>query len=196
MPRDWSDAYCLGIAEIDHQHQGFFNAAQRLADQILNCAGEHGVEDAVAFLRDYAAGHFASEEALMRRHGFPGLDRTPTAPCGLLRAAGPAGLRPRDLRTQSAPGRACTEGRPGLAHRPHRLRRPPIRALRQARSMTRADACRNRGPDPGPGWHGAPTALGLLRWPNRSSRIQPTSVSATKAKGAWLDLPPAPTTPE
>ncbi len=44
MLRDWSDAYKIGIAEIDHQHQGFFAAAHGLYDQILNCAGEHGVE--------------------------------------------------------------------------------------------------------------------------------------------------------
>jgi hemerythrin len=73
MLRDWSDAYRIGIAEIDHQHQGFFAAAHGLYDQILNCAGEHGVEDAIAFLRDYAARHFQAEEELMRRHGFPGL---------------------------------------------------------------------------------------------------------------------------
>jgi hemerythrin len=74
MLRDWSDAYRIGIAEIDDQHRGFFEAAHRLHDQILNCQGEHGVEDAVAFLRDCAARHFQTEEALMRRDAFPGLE--------------------------------------------------------------------------------------------------------------------------
>jgi hemerythrin len=74
MLRDWSDAYQIGIAEIDDQHRGFFEAAHRLHDQILNCKGEHGVEDAVAFLRDYAARHFHTEEALMRRDAFAGLE--------------------------------------------------------------------------------------------------------------------------
>ena len=74
MLRDWSHAYRIGIAEIDHQHQRFFEAAHRLYDRILNCEGEHGVEEAVAFLRDYAAQHFQTEEALMRRDAFPGLE--------------------------------------------------------------------------------------------------------------------------
>jgi hemerythrin len=74
MFREWSDDYLTGIAEIDRQHQGFFEAAHRLYDQILNCEGEHGVEEAVAFLRDYAERHFESEEAFMREHEYPHLE--------------------------------------------------------------------------------------------------------------------------
>lgn len=74
MLKNWSDSYCIGIAEIDQQHRGFFEAAHRLHDRILNCQGEHGVEEAVAFLRDYAVQHFQTEEALMRRDAFPGLE--------------------------------------------------------------------------------------------------------------------------
>ncbi|MEA3276427.1 MAG: hemerythrin family protein [Pseudomonadota bacterium] len=74
MIRDWSDEYLTGIAEIDGQHQGFFEAAHRLYDQILNCEGEHGVEEAVIFLRDYAERHFQTEEAFMREHEFPLLE--------------------------------------------------------------------------------------------------------------------------
>lgn len=73
MLKEWSDAYCIGIPEIDHQHRSFFDAANRLYDQILNCQGERGVEEAIAFLREYAERHFKVEEAYMRRHGFPGL---------------------------------------------------------------------------------------------------------------------------
>lgn len=72
--RDWSDDYLIGIDEIDEQHRGFFDAAHRLYDQILNCEGEHGVEEAVAFLRDYAERHFQTEEAFMRKHGYPHLE--------------------------------------------------------------------------------------------------------------------------
>ncbi len=74
MIRDWSDEYLTGIAEIDKQHQGFFDAAHRLYDRILDCEGEHGVEEAVAFLRDYAERHFRTEEAFMREHEFPLLE--------------------------------------------------------------------------------------------------------------------------
>ena len=74
MLKDWSDEYLTGITEIDRQHQGFFEAAHRLYDQILNCEGEHGVEDAVSFLRDYAERHFQTEETFMREHEFPLLE--------------------------------------------------------------------------------------------------------------------------
>jgi hemerythrin len=74
MFRDWSDEYLTGVAEIDGQHRGFFEAAHRLYDQILNCEGEHGVEEAVAFLRDYADRHFRTEETFMREHEFPRLE--------------------------------------------------------------------------------------------------------------------------
>jgi hemerythrin len=74
MLKDWSDAYRTGIAEIDDQHRGFFEAAHRLYDRILNCQGEHGVEEAIGYLRDYAETHFRTEEAIMRRDAFPGLD--------------------------------------------------------------------------------------------------------------------------
>jgi hemerythrin len=73
MLKEWSDDYRIGIPEIDLQHQAFFEAAHRLYDRILNCQGEHGVEDAIAFLRDYAERHFETEEDLMHRSGFPGL---------------------------------------------------------------------------------------------------------------------------
>jgi hemerythrin len=73
MLKEWSDAYCIGIPEIDRQHRGFFEAASRLYEQILNCQGERGVEEAIAFLRHYAERHFEAEEEYMRRHGFPGL---------------------------------------------------------------------------------------------------------------------------
>ena len=35
MTKKWSDDYLTGIAEIDEQHQGFFEAARQLYDQIL-----------------------------------------------------------------------------------------------------------------------------------------------------------------
>lgn len=73
MLRDWSDVYSVGIPEIDEQHQGFFKASHRLYDEILDCQGEHAVEAAVAFMRDYANRHFTAEEDFMRQHAYPAL---------------------------------------------------------------------------------------------------------------------------
>ena len=75
MIRDWSDDYLTGITEIDRQHRGFFEAAHRLYDHILNCEGENAVEEAVEFLRNYADKHFRTEEAFMQKHEFPGLEQ-------------------------------------------------------------------------------------------------------------------------
>lgn len=74
MLKEWSDAYRIGIAEIDEQHQGFFDAAHRLYDAIVDFKGKEVVAEVVAFMRGYAERHFKTEEAFMRRHAYPGLD--------------------------------------------------------------------------------------------------------------------------
>ncbi len=71
MTHEWSDKYLIGISQIDAQHRRFFDAAQRLSDDILNCAGEEAVEGSLAFLRQYAEEHFAEEEAFMQQHQYP-----------------------------------------------------------------------------------------------------------------------------
>lgn len=73
MLRDWSDVYLIGIAEIDQQHQGFFAAAHRLYEDILDREGKNAVVEAMAFMRNYAEQHFQTEEAFMRKHDYPGL---------------------------------------------------------------------------------------------------------------------------
>lgn len=73
MLRNWSDAYRIGIDEIDQQHQGFFAASHRLYEAILNREGREGVIEALAFMRSYAETHFDTEEAFMRRHDYPDL---------------------------------------------------------------------------------------------------------------------------
>jgi len=73
MLRDWSDVYSVGIAEIDHQHQGFFAASHRLYQRILEREELRAVEEALAFMRDYAASHFSTEESFMRDHAYPAL---------------------------------------------------------------------------------------------------------------------------
>ncbi len=75
MLKAWSDEYSVGIEAIDDQHKGFFEAAHRLYDRILNCEGELVAEQSVQFLRDYANRHFQAEEAFMERHGYPRLEQ-------------------------------------------------------------------------------------------------------------------------
>ena len=75
MLKAWSDDYSIGIASIDEQHKGFFEAAHRLYDHILNCEGEKIAEESVKYLRDYAKQHFQTEEAFMAQHGYPYLEQ-------------------------------------------------------------------------------------------------------------------------
>ena len=75
MLKAWSDDYSIGIEVIDEQHRGFFEAAHRLYDHILNCEGEQIVEESVGFLRDYANRHFQTEEAFMAKHEYPHLEQ-------------------------------------------------------------------------------------------------------------------------
>ena len=75
MLKTWSEEYSIGIKEIDEQHRGFFEAAHRLYDRILNCEGEKAVEQSVEFLKDYANRHFQAEEAFMARHAYPQLEQ-------------------------------------------------------------------------------------------------------------------------
>lgn len=75
MLKAWSDDYSIGIESIDEQHKGFFEAAHRLYDRILNCEGEKIAEESVEFLREYAKQHFQAEEAFMARHGYPRLEQ-------------------------------------------------------------------------------------------------------------------------
>jgi len=75
MLKAWSDDYSIGIEMIDKQHKGFFEAAHRLYDHILNCEGEQIIEENVEFLRDYANQHFQAEEAFMEKHAYPHLEQ-------------------------------------------------------------------------------------------------------------------------
>ena len=71
---DWSDEYSIGIYRIDEQHKFFFEAVHRLHKECLADEGEHVVLETLVFLENYAAGHFKSEEALMREYEYPRID--------------------------------------------------------------------------------------------------------------------------
>lgn len=66
----WSDKYSVGDAAIDADHKGLFaliNALRRADRAAIDVVG------IIAKLEDYAAGHFAREEELMKKVGYPGL---------------------------------------------------------------------------------------------------------------------------
>lgn len=73
---EWNDSYVINIPAIDRQHARLF---EHLDDfyQSLRAEGRDAapaIAQLVQRLENYATYHFRSEEDLMRRHGFRGLD--------------------------------------------------------------------------------------------------------------------------
>lgn len=63
-----------GIDEIDAQHQVMFDVVARLEKAVTSDEKWSAVHFGLVELAGYVNIHFAVEEALMRVHGYPGLD--------------------------------------------------------------------------------------------------------------------------
>lgn len=68
----WQDRFSVGVKGIDRQHRELLSRANALFDAIGSDAPGEELESLVAFLKGYVHTHFACEEKLMRRHGYPG----------------------------------------------------------------------------------------------------------------------------
>lgn len=67
----WSDALCLGIPEIDGQHEGLLDMVNELWEAIVAKAEPKKVEHILGELAHYTQAHFTAEEALMRVESYP-----------------------------------------------------------------------------------------------------------------------------
>lgn len=67
----WSDDLGLGVTEIDNQHKELFNRFGKLASACSEGKGKEEVLRLLLFLEDYIKEHFAAEEKLQMRHGYP-----------------------------------------------------------------------------------------------------------------------------
>ena len=72
----WSTDYAVGIRQVDEEHQQLFVLAERLHRAMLEGNGKAILVDLLARLVDYTCYHFAHEEQLMERIGYPGYDNT------------------------------------------------------------------------------------------------------------------------
>ncbi|MEW8026249.1 MAG: hemerythrin family protein [Candidatus Thiodiazotropha sp.] len=70
----WSKKYELGIKEIDLQHNYFFELIARLSDELQNCTDHSYQKSLFLELGLYTHFHFVSEENLMYRSGYSGLE--------------------------------------------------------------------------------------------------------------------------
>ncbi len=71
-PVFWRPEYSVNIAELDSQHQYLFYLIRNLELAIAAGRGDEITEAALDNVVNYTMHHFATEEGLMQRHGFPG----------------------------------------------------------------------------------------------------------------------------
>ena len=72
MSIEWSSNLATGVAEIDSQHREIFKRVNRLSAACSEGKGKEEVLRLLLFLEDYIKEHFAAEERLQLRHGYPG----------------------------------------------------------------------------------------------------------------------------
>ncbi|MBN2600779.1 MAG: hemerythrin family protein [Candidatus Marinimicrobia bacterium] len=69
----WDDSWCIGVAEIDHDHKQLVKLTQKLFGALISSqAGEH-IKEIMHELIDYTRHHFNNEEKVMAAHDYPEL---------------------------------------------------------------------------------------------------------------------------
>lgn len=71
----WSDAYCLGMPEIDDQHKVLFDLMNQMWDSIIRRASWDDTLEILTELEMYTISHFGEEETFMRVIAYPEFDR-------------------------------------------------------------------------------------------------------------------------
>lgn len=71
MTVEWRPSFAIGEAGVDGQHREIFLRLERLLQAIEAGKGEDEVCNTLDFLEQYTREHFAEEEALQRRTGYP-----------------------------------------------------------------------------------------------------------------------------
>lgn len=78
MPTDtetfhWSEIYSVHIAVLDEQHRQLIKTVSELHQALRMGEGNRVLDSVLIGLVNYAGEHFATEESLMTRYGYPGL---------------------------------------------------------------------------------------------------------------------------
>ena len=69
----WNDSYSVHVTSFDQQHQTLFRTINELHDALRAGHGREAAGKVLQRLIDYTASHFAAEEAVMERNGYPEL---------------------------------------------------------------------------------------------------------------------------
>lgn len=70
MP-EWDPLMDTGIEQVDHDHRELVEKLNELGQAMKRGRGREAVNELLTFLKAYAREHFAYEEALMLRAGYP-----------------------------------------------------------------------------------------------------------------------------
>jgi hemerythrin-like metal-binding protein len=70
----WSDMLSVGVKAIDRQHQTLIDILNQFGEQVDKRAGDWEESVTLSRLVAYTETHFAFEEALMRKAGYPGME--------------------------------------------------------------------------------------------------------------------------
>ena len=72
-PIAWSDAYKIGVGQIDEEHEKLFGAYRSFIESFNGSSGPDAVKAAIIVLEDYITYHFTNEEELMISIDYPDL---------------------------------------------------------------------------------------------------------------------------
>ncbi len=68
----WSDAYSIGLQEVDEQHRALVGMLNELHDAVAHHHGSQKCREILDRLAEYTRVHFTVEESLMRLLNYPG----------------------------------------------------------------------------------------------------------------------------
>ncbi len=69
----WNETYSVQVASLDQQHQTLFRTINELHDALHAGHGKDIVGKVLQRLIDYTKSHFAAEEVILERNGYPDL---------------------------------------------------------------------------------------------------------------------------
>jgi hemerythrin len=72
MGIQWRDSLAIGVEAIDNQHKELLIRFDRLLNACHSGQGVEELKKLQTFLADYVHTHFNDEEAIQRKHGYPG----------------------------------------------------------------------------------------------------------------------------
>jgi hemerythrin len=69
----WNESYSVGVAAMDNQHKRLVELVNRLFEAMKAGKGDVAAHEIMKELAGYTLTHFAAEEDLMRKAGYPDL---------------------------------------------------------------------------------------------------------------------------